>query len=655
MIEGSKGSGDDREYSATMPSQRLVLALLLLLGTGSASTARAWAACKSAFVRGDANVDKKVDLSDPIFLLRHLFQGGDSPPCLDAGDADDNGKLDLSDAVFTVGYLFQGGAPLPPPSNGACGEDPTEDQLDCSSFAACAAEPRDGCESSECCEPDDYCIKREGDCFGLGVCVPRPAACDALFDPVCGCDGNSYENSCAAALAGVSVAHHGKCGALEGCLSSAQCDIDSFCNHPEGLCDEPGACTLLPAACKDDVVDPVCGCDEQTYDNACLAQQAGVSINYRGPCRGRVECSTNEECPFPEYCEKADGFCVEPGVCALRPDLCALNFNPVCGCDGVTYTNECQARASGVNLSARGPCGGGAECKSSEECEVDSYCAKIEGFCDGPGFCQKRPADGECDGLPGEPVCGCDGITYDTPCRASQAGTGIARRGTCDLGKICASNDDCLAELFCMKKEGLCAEPGYCVPDYTPASCVGAEEQPVCGCDDVTYKNPCEAYLAGMNIAYYGACDGLDHCSRNEECGDDSYCQFKEGQCGAFGLCAKAPVECPGEDAIDPVCGCDGKTYLNECDAQRNKMSIAFRGRCERGGPQDCTGSQFCGPGAFCKKAPGDCDGNGECTPKPTSCEDVDDPVCGCDGITYRNQCYAELDGVNVLQTGACP
>ena len=32
------------------------------------------------FLRGDSNADSSIDLSDAIFSLRYLFQGGDAPP-----------------------------------------------------------------------------------------------------------------------------------------------------------------------------------------------------------------------------------------------------------------------------------------------------------------------------------------------------------------------------------------------------------------------------------------------------------------------------------------------------------------------------------------------------------------------------------------------
>ncbi|MDX9856959.1 MAG: glycosyl hydrolase [candidate division Zixibacteria bacterium] len=62
------------------------------------------------------NIAGTVDLSDLIYLVNALFQGGPLPPCSAAANVngDSNCDIDLSDLVFLVNYLFMGGpAPMP--------------------------------------------------------------------------------------------------------------------------------------------------------------------------------------------------------------------------------------------------------------------------------------------------------------------------------------------------------------------------------------------------------------------------------------------------------------------------------------------------------------------------------------------------------------
>jgi|GEM_PF-1721715 len=90
------------------------------------------------FVRGDADDNGIVNLTDAIFNLNYLFIGGAAPTCMDASDADNNGSLQLTDGIFILNYLFIGGAP-PPDPNGECGLDPEEpaDGIGCETFNSC--------------------------------------------------------------------------------------------------------------------------------------------------------------------------------------------------------------------------------------------------------------------------------------------------------------------------------------------------------------------------------------------------------------------------------------------------------------------------------------------------------------------------------------
>ena len=90
------------------------------------------------FVRGDADDNGIVNLTDAIFNLNYLFIGGAAPTCMDSSDADNNGSLQLTDGIFILNFLFSGGAP-PPAPGGECGLDPEEpaDGIGCETFDSC--------------------------------------------------------------------------------------------------------------------------------------------------------------------------------------------------------------------------------------------------------------------------------------------------------------------------------------------------------------------------------------------------------------------------------------------------------------------------------------------------------------------------------------
>jgi hypothetical protein len=91
------------------------------------------------FRRGDANSDSSWNVTDALFILRHLFQEGPVPSCLKGADLDDNAQVDLTDAVYLLSFLFQGGlAPIEPFT--ICGLDPTADELSCARYTGCAPE-----------------------------------------------------------------------------------------------------------------------------------------------------------------------------------------------------------------------------------------------------------------------------------------------------------------------------------------------------------------------------------------------------------------------------------------------------------------------------------------------------------------------------------
>ncbi|MBU6462852.1 MAG: hypothetical protein KGK01_08070 [Bradyrhizobium sp.] len=84
-------------------------------------------------------------------------------------------------------------------------------------------------------------------------------------------------------------------------------------------------------------------------------------------------------------------------------------------------------------------------------------------------------------------------------------------------------------------------------------------------------------------------------------CNSALYCQLPAGQCSApdaAGTCVKAPDFCMRVSR--PVCGCNGKTYLNECEARHAKMAIDTTGACKK--PPAAEGTPAAKPTAKKKK-----------------------------------------------------
>lgn len=248
-----------------------------------------------------------------------------------------------------------------------------------------------------------------------------------------------------------------------------------------------------------------------------------------------------------------------------QPDcVCSAQYDPICGSDGHTYSNQCVMGCAGkdTTVAHRGACRPGDNPVPVPSVQFPCTCVRNY-----------------------RPVCGNDRQTYANECllKCSPSKTTVAHTGTC----------------------------GQKPEDSKPECSCDSSHSPVCGSDGVTYNNECLLRCAGwqLAVANYGPCNQevsteTPKCTCESKyepvCGSNGKTYENDCllRCDSWQIAVQHQGPCEQVKVVDvadvppktscacgrnlrPVCGQNGKTYGNACLLRCNNQKLGFNGPCE--------------------------------------------------------------------------